>query len=426
MALELSSLGVIACPGGGPFATALISRLETLERQEEIKRIRHLSREFSLSKEEANKFLGILKEREDSFQKYRHSSSTSTLSDLQIDCRFTRFSNGEFKTEIMESVRHRNVFVVQDVGNSQPVVYENETSYELSVNDHLMSLYVTIDALLQARPREITLVLPLYPYSRQHKRNGREGLTASSLGRIFENMGIRTILTLDIHSRSTENSFGHMGLENLKASYQVIKKLWTIVDLNTDDLVVLAPDTGSVERNKFYAVSLGKPLAMIYKERDYSKLSTSATHSNIITSHLLGEVEGKTVFIPDDILGTGGTLLKTMKLMKERGAKRVICAVSLPLFDNNAVEYFDKAYEEGLFYRMICTDAVHLNKEITEREWYVRASVVRLFAAAIANLHLDRSISQLMDSRPLILRLMEQKSREAEEADELEDSDLAD
>mgnify|MGYP002467725556 CR=1 FL=1 len=107
---------------------------------------------------------------------------------------------------------------------------------------------------------------------REYKNKGRAGLTSARVGQIFEFLGVSRIITLDIHSTEIQNSFNTLRLENLHASYQILLKLSDLVDLQHEDLVVVAPDTGSVSRNKFYAGSLKKPLAVIYKERDYSKV----------------------------------------------------------------------------------------------------------------------------------------------------------
>ena len=210
-------------------------------------------------------------------------------------------------------------------------------------------LLTAIDAAVQSGAGRISLILPAYPYSRQHKKKGREGLTAARFGQIVEFFGVSRIITLDIHSREIENCFNKLRLENLHASFQIIETLSTIVDLKHEDLVVLAPDTGAVDRNKFYASTLQKPLALLYKERDYSKVGKSASDTNITEMRLLGDVRGKTVFMADDMLGTGGTILKAMKYLKELGVAKIICAVSLPLFSATAIDDFDKAYQEGYF-----------------------------------------------------------------------------
>ncbi|MDR0302372.1 MAG: ribose-phosphate diphosphokinase, partial [Treponema sp.] len=174
-----------------------------------------------------------------------------------------------------------------------------------------------------------------------------------------------------------------------------------------DDFVVVSPDTGAVDRNKFYASSLKKPLALLYKERDYSKVSRDASQSNISQIRLLGSVQDKTVFMADDILGTGGTLIKGMRLLKENGARRIICAISLPLFSGEAISHFDEAYKEGLFYRIIGTNAVY-QEEVVKREWYVNVSISKLFAHVISRLHQNQSVSSLLDNAGIINRLLSQ------------------
>ena len=116
-----------------------------------------------------------------------------------------------------------------------------------------MVLFTTIDAVIGAGARSVTVVVPLFPYSRQHKKKGREALTAAWFGRTCEQMGVSRIITLDIHSKAIEMTFQSLHLENLHASYQIIRELSELVDLESDDLVVVSPDTGAVDRNKFFA-----------------------------------------------------------------------------------------------------------------------------------------------------------------------------
>ena len=215
------------------------------------------------------------------------------------------------------------------------------------------------------------------------------------------------IITLDIHSRDITNAFGRMRLENLHASYQIIRTLCRLDGALSDDFVVVSPDTGAVDRNKFFASALKKPLALLYKERDYSKISKDASETNISQIRLLGNVRDKTVFMADDMLGTGGTLIKGMRILKENGARRIICSISLPLFSGGAVSYFDRAYEDGLFYRIIGTNAVY-QEEVLKREWYISVNISGLFAQVISRLHQNLSVSSLLDNREIINRLLEE------------------
>jgi ribose-phosphate pyrophosphokinase len=107
----------------------------------------------------------------------------------------------------------------------------------------------------------------------------------------------------------------------------------------------------------------------------------------------------------DDMLGTGGTLIKGMKILKENGARRIICSISLPLFSGNAISYFDEAYREGLFFRIIGTNAIY-QEEVLNREWYISVNISSLFAQTISRLHQNLSLSGLLDNREIINRLL--------------------
>ncbi len=370
-----------------------------------------LAKRYSISKEKAIERINYVQDLHTPPQNHGFLGGSYRPPSFKIPTRFTQFANGEFKAEILASVRGMDLYIIQDVENRHPVNLNGE-ELVLSVNDHIFLLFVTIDAALLAGARSVTLVLPVYPYSRQHKQKGRESLTAAWFGRVCEYMGVNRIITLDLHSREIQSAFHHTAVENLHGSYQILRTLSRLVDLINDDLVVVSPDTGAVDRNKFYAVSLHKPLALLYKERDYSKVS-QAGDSNIVNINLLGDVEGKSVFMADDMLGTGGTLIKAMSHLKELGAEKIICAISLPLFTGDAIKHFDEAYEKGLFYRIIGTNAVYHSEELLSREWYVSANIANLFSRIISRLHHGRSLSPLLDNRRIIQRLMSQVAAES-------------
>ena len=401
-----ANLAVIACPGGEIFADEVITHIKREYRRGFDNKIAELAKCYGIEVQAAALKVNFIN---DAFSPVHHFHGSNPVQfrspRFKMPTKFTMFPNSEVKAEILESVRGKDVYIVQDVENHFPVSFNNgDLKKALSVNDHLLTVFVTADAVKQAGAEHVTLVMPAYPYARQHKKKGREALTAGRVAMILESLGVNRIITLDIHSREINIAFNHMRLENLHASYQIIRALSKIPGIYDNDFVVVSADTGAIDRNKFYANALKKPLALLYKERDYSKVSRDALENNISEIKLLGDIRNKTVFMADDMLGTGGTLLKAMKFLREQGALKVICSVSLPLFTGDAVRYFDEAYKEGLFYRIIGTNGVY-QEEALKREWYISVNITKLFAQTICRLHQELSMSSLLDNRDIIGKL---------------------
>ncbi len=410
-----TDLAVIACPGGESFADAVITHLKHMYKHRFTLKNDAVSKRYELEKTQVVRDINYRNDLEASELMVRKPTDAYRVPSFKVDAAFTYFANGEFKTEINESIRGKDIYIFQDVENHEVLSLNGgKNKLSLSVNDHLMCLLNTIDAVHQAGATNITLVVPVYPYSRQHKKKGREGLAAAMLGHVYENLGVSRIITLDIHSREIVNAFNCINLENLHASYQIIRELGKIVDLTrqTEDMVVVSPDTGAIDRNKFYASGLKLPLAMIYKERDYSLVTQNAKDTNIKSVKLLGDVKGKVAFLADDMLGTGGTLLKAMSFLKENGATKVIAAISLPFFTGNAIELFDEAYRQGLFYRVIGTNAVY-HEELLTKEWYISTDVSGLFANVITRIHHNQSIGDLLDNRSIIEKILKAQAENA-------------
>ncbi|ATQ14690.1 ribose-phosphate pyrophosphokinase [Borrelia miyamotoi] len=387
------SLGIIACPGGRVFADKIMEELRKIFLDAESRVIGKISQTSNSLKEDVLKPEGNLSHLLEGFE----FSDLSFDETMEIPVNFVKFANGEFKAEILETIRNKDIFIVQDVSNTYPVYVNNNEKVIMTINDHLMNLMTTVDACIQAKAHSVSVIVPSYPYSRQDKKHSREGLTASLFGRFLEELGVKHILTLDIHSKAIENVFRKTYFENLNASYEIFCALAELIDIKDSNLVVVSPDTGAVNRNKFFASSLKRPLALLYKERDYSKIAHNVNDSNISVTKLLGDVEGKNVFMSDDILATGGTFIKAVKLLKGMGAKKIICAISLPFFNGDAIRYFDKAYEEGYFYKIIGTNAVYHDDRLISKSWYYESNVAHLFAGAVLAIHNRVSFQKILD-----------------------------
>ncbi|MDE6736641.1 MAG: ribose-phosphate diphosphokinase [Treponemataceae bacterium] len=406
---EPTDLAVIACPGGATFAEEVITHLRHIYKHRFTLKNDVIAKRYDLDKAKLIQDINLSNDMQTSELCIRGNTDKYRPPLFKVDTRFTWFANGEFKAELLDCVRGKDVFIFQDVENHEPIAMnDGKNNVVHSVNDHVMTLLVTVDAVRQAGARQITLVVPAFPYARQHKKKSREGLTASLLCHVYEMMGVNRVITLDIHSREIVNAFNTTHLENLHASYQIIRELAKLINLSgpdKEDLVVVSPDSGAIDRNKFYASGLKVPLAMIYKERDYSVVTQDAKNTNIKSIKLLGDVSGKVAFLADDMLGTGGTLLKAMGFLKELGATKVIAAISLPFFTGNAMELFDQAYKDGLFYRVIGTNAVY-HSDLQNKEWFVSTNVSGLFANVITRLHHSQSLSDLLDNRTIIDKLI--------------------
>ena len=312
---NLQDIGICACPGGTSFAEEIITHLQSIAMKKANVQLKLLARKYNTDEKMLLKQAALQRDLSQvhALQMLNGKMGVSR-EQFRVNVRFTRFANGEFKTAIESCIRGRDIYIIQDVSNQYPLTFSDSAEpHILSINDHVFCLLTTVDAVLQAGAGRVTIVIPSYPYARQHKKKGREGLTAARVGQLLEFLGVSRIITLDIHSREIENCFNRVRLENLHASYQILRSLSSIVNLKDDNLAIVSPDTGSVERNKFYATALNRPLAMLYKERDYSKLTHNANDHNIAKVNLLGSVKDKIVFMGDDLLGSGGTIMMALR-----------------------------------------------------------------------------------------------------------------
>ena len=197
---EPTNLAVVACPGGESFANEVITHLRHMYKHRFSLKNDVISKRYSMDKGELVQQINLDNDLHTSDLCIRGQIDKYRPPVFKVNARFTYFANGEFKCELNECVRGKDVFIFQDVENHEAIpLNDGKNIQKLSVNDHVMSLLVAIDAVRQAGARQITLVVPVYPYSRQHKKKGREGLTAALLGHIFESMEVRRIITLDLH-----------------------------------------------------------------------------------------------------------------------------------------------------------------------------------------------------------------------------------
>ncbi|MDD2270517.1 MAG: ribose-phosphate pyrophosphokinase [Candidatus Dojkabacteria bacterium] len=294
-----------------------------------------------------------------------------------------QFANSEIKTVVEESIRGREVYIIQDT--------ENRTE-GMSVDENLRALYTTIDACRRCDAERITAVIPSYPYARQDKQGGRDGITAARVAWELEGeMGVDHLIAIDLHNSAIQGFFRRAKIDNLRGGYVLIPYLEKVIK-NPGNSVIMPTDLGGAKRANFYAQKLLTDIAFSYKRRDYRK-------PNCVESvEVLGDIKGKNVYIIDDMIDTGGTLIKTIEKTKKLGAKHIIALCTLALFNGSAEEKFSKLSEDGVLDLVIGTDATYHTKEFLKaNKWFKELSVADYFAEVIYRINSRKSIGSILE-----------------------------
>jgi ribose-phosphate pyrophosphokinase len=285
-----------------------------------------------------------------------------------------KFTDGEIQIQIEQNVRNKQVFVLQP------------TSFSLteSVNDNMMELYLLVRALRRASAASITAVVPYYGYARQDRKTSpRVPISAADIALLLETAGIDRMVTVDLHCGQIQGFFRDIPVDNLYA-LNIFVPYFTKKEL--ENVVVVSPDAGGVERAKKFAESLTKHgvparLAVINKQRAKAEV--------IESMNLMGEVEDADVIIVDDLCSTAGTLVQASVLLKEKGARRVFAAVTHPVFAEVAYEKIrSSAIDE-----MLIADTIPLKQALPPN--VKSLSVAPLLGEAIRRIYLGESVSEL-------------------------------
>jgi ribose-phosphate pyrophosphokinase len=275
------------------------------------------------------------------------------------------FKNGETRIKIEENVRGSDVFVVQPTCSP--------------VDHHLMELLFMIDALKRASAQRITAVIPYYGYAKQEKKtSGREPISAKLVANLIATAGAHRVLTMDLHAPAIEGFFDipvdHLQASPLLADY--------FRELNLPNVVVVSPDAGGVGRANHFRERIGAGIAIIAKQRPEPDVSE--------VLEIVGDVEGKTAIIVDDMISTGGTLSEAALGLKKRGAEAVYACATHGIFAANALHLIG----ESVLHETVVTNTIPLPQDTTRANVRV-ISVAALFAEAIMRIHKDLSLSAL-------------------------------
>ena len=318
-----------------------------------------------------------------------------------------RFTSGDGKGIIHNTVRGSDLYILADVGNYSCKYTLFGQEVPMSPDEHFQDIKRIIQAA-GGKAHRITLITPILYGGRQHKRNNRESLDCANALQEFERMGIKNIVTFDAHDNRVQNAVPLMGFDNVFPTYQVLKALFKKVpDLKIDreNLMIISPDEGALNRNIYYSSVMSLDLGMFYKRRDYANVVNG--RNQIIAHEYLGaSVEGKDIFINDDIIASGDSMLEVAYELKKRKAKRIFCSATYTMF-TSGIECFQKAYEDGVISAVVGTNLTYLKPELKQVEWFIEADLSKYIAYIIAALNHDLSISLVIDPFERIKKLLE-------------------
>ncbi len=277
------------------------------------------------------------------------------------------FSDGEIQINLEESIRGCDVYVVQ--------------STSAPVNQHIMELLIMIDALKRASARSINIVMPYYGYARQdRKARPREPITAKLVANLLETAGADRAVTLDLHAPQIQGFFD-MPIDHLQG-VPILSDYFK--EKNLEDIVIVSPDHGGVTRARRMADRLQAPLGIIDKRRPRPNVAE--------VMNIIGDVEGKTAILIDDIIDTAGTITLAADALKERGAKEVYACCTHPVLSGPAVERL----QHSAIKELIITNTIPLSEE-NKIDKITQLSVAPLLAEAIIRIHELQSVSVLFD-----------------------------
>ena len=322
-----------------------------------------------------------------------------------LNAEFPRFSTGEGKGVIHETIRGYDLFIISDCFNYS-VTYKmydlkdadgNPLKVPMSPDDHFADLKRVISACA-GKAKRITVVMPMLYEGRQHRRSSRESLDCALALQELENMGVSNIITFDAHDPRVQNAI-KIGFESVSPTYQMIKALAKSqnndIKFDPENTMIISPDEGGMSRCVYYSQVLEVDLGMFYKRRDFTRVVDG--RNPIISHEFLGDnVEGKDVIVVDDMISSGDSMIDVCKQLKNLHARRIFVFSSFGLF-SSGLERFDKAYADGIFDKIFTTNLIYQTPALLEKPWYYSVDMSKYVALIVDTLNHDKSVSQFLN-----------------------------
>lgn len=318
-----------------------------------------------------------------------------------------RFNSGEGKAVLEETVRGKDLFILVDVCNHSLTYTMNGYTNHMSPDDHYQDLKRVI-AATNGKAHRINVIMPFLYEGRQHRRTGRESLDCAYAFEELTRMGVTNFITFDAHDPRIQNAAPLSGFDNFPAHYQFTRALLRAekdLILDKDHVIVISPDEGALDRAIYFSTVLGVDTGMFYKRRDYS---TIVNGKNPIVAHefLGNDIEGKDIIIIDDMISSGESMIDTSRQLKAMKARRVFICTTFGIF-TNGLDAFDKAYQEGVFDKVITTNLSYRPPELLTKPYYIEADMSKFLASIIDFTNHDLSMEPITSPTEKIQQILD-------------------
>lgn len=319
----------------------------------------------------------------------------------------SRFSNGEGKVIIEDSVRNKDIYIFCDVGNYSVTYSCHGKDHEMMPDEHFQDIKRVISATC-GHASKITVVMPLLYQGRQHRRKGRESLDCAIALQELERLGVNNIITFDAHDPNVINATPSLSFDNFYPSNTIIEQMAKNNSDLFENTIVISPDFGAMERARFYAEIIGCDVGVFYKRRDLSKV-VNGKNPIVAHTYMGSDVKGKNVLIVDDMIASGGSVIDLTHKLREMGAKKVSVAVTFALFTEGFKE-FEKAHKEGSLDTIYTTNLSYIPKDITSHDWFYDVDMAPLTAKIIDTMDRKEPLTEFFDRSKETFRAV-QKSK---------------
>jgi ribose-phosphate pyrophosphokinase len=339
-------------------------------------------------------------EKVDKYLQKMNKTDSSYIMKLTKD----RFSNGEGKIRIDETIRDKDVFILSDIGNYGETYSMHGFEVHMGPDEHFQDIKRAISAL-SGYARRVTVVMPLLYQSRQDKRKGRESLDCAIALQELERLKVNHIITFDCHQKQVSNAIPNLPFENIYPTNSILEDL--VDDISIKNALVISPDMGAMERARYYADMLSSDVGMFYKRRDLTKVVNG---KNPIVEHAYmgADVKDRNVIVVDDMIASGASMIEVGEKLREKGAKKIFFITTFSLF-TEGIEVFEEAYKNKVFDKLFTTNLTYVPEEYSKYRWLHRVDCSKRIAEIIDCIHKGKSLRKIVHGNEKIIELLAKK-----------------